>query len=156
VKSIKRVMYLLLAIMTTFFFLPQTGQSQDTSGNANFLLNGSYSGIFSGWLVTNTFPQPFAGTGLFISDGKGHISGHENFNLNGRACDYILKGTYSVARDGTGIDAIQFLNGAPGCLNGSFTQTLAVVAGGDLIVLSNTNFPDVATEHWYRVRKPRQ
>jgi hypothetical protein len=65
------------------------------------LLCGSYSGIFSGYLVTNTGNQPLAGTGFFISDCKGNISGHEVFNLNGNACPYQLKGTYTLEADGT-------------------------------------------------------
>jgi hypothetical protein len=116
------------------------------------VLSGTYSGIFSGYLA-GTPLQPFGGTGLFISDGNGNISGHETFNLNGIACNYDLQGTYQINPDGiTGTDDIRFLNGTPsGCANGEFTQSLAVADGGSLILLSNTNNPDVATEQWHRV-----
>jgi hypothetical protein len=148
-----RITYLLIAIAVSSIFLPQNGESAGGT-NPNSLIRGSYASVFSGWVVTNTFPQPFAGTGLFVSDGTGHISGHESVNFNGKACDYTIKGTYTVSADGTGTDAIKYFNGGPTCTNGSYTQTLSVVAGGDSVVLSNSDFPDVATEHWYRVRKP--
>jgi hypothetical protein len=131
------------------------GQSGAIAGDnaSNRLLRGPYSGIFSGVAVTSTFPRPFAGTGLFVSDGDGNLVGHETVSFNGHACDYQIEGTYTVAADGTGSDAIEFFNGAPGCGTGSYTQSLAVADAGDLILLSNTNSPDVATEHWYRVKE---
>jgi hypothetical protein len=149
------ILYVLCGVALIFVMLPHGGEvfADGPNPNPNRLLSGSYSGIFSGYLVTSTGNQPLAGTGLFISDGKGNLTGHEVFNLNGHACEYQLKGTYAVSADGTGTDDIDFINGGPGCPDGSFTQSLAVVDGGDLILLSNTNFPDVATERWYRVGK---
>jgi hypothetical protein len=146
--------YVLLAIVMIVLSIPQSGASAG-GGNPDSILSGTYASIFSGWSTTNTFPQPFAGTGLFISDGKGNLSGHESVNFNGHACDYQIKGTYTIAADGSGSNAIKYMKGGTGCQNGSYTQKLTVAARGDMILLSNTNFPDVATEHWYRVRKPR-
>jgi hypothetical protein len=69
------------------------GQSGAIGGDnaSNRLLRGPYSGIFSGVAVTSTFPQPFAGTGLFVSDGDGNLVGHETVSFNGHACDTRLK-----------------------------------------------------------------
>jgi hypothetical protein len=146
---------LIFAIVLTFVLLPNGKEisAADAKPNPNRLLSGTYSGIFSGYLVTASVNQPFAGTDLLISDGKGKLTGHETVNFNGHACDYQLKGKYTIAADGTGTDDIAFIKGGPGCPGGSYTQSLAVVDGGDSILLSNTNFPDVATERWYRVRR---
>ncbi len=100
--------------------------------------------------------QPFAGTGVFISDGRGNLHGHETANFDGHACDYRIKGTYTIAADGSGSNAINFFDGGPGCQDGSYTQSFQVVDDGDLVLLSNTNSPDVGTEHWYRARSGRR
>ena len=153
-KSAK-VVYAFFATILAFVSLQLSGKAAADGGSSPLrLLCGSYSGIFSGFLVTTGGNQPLAGTGLFVSDCRGNLSGHETFNLNGNACEYQLKGTYTVAADGTGTNAVDFINGGPGCPSGSFAQSLAVVGGGNLILLSNTNSPDVVTEHWYRVGAP--
>ncbi|HKV56609.1 MAG TPA: hypothetical protein VJN94_18380 [Candidatus Binataceae bacterium] len=151
-KSVKTVCAV-SAIVLAFISL-QHGRATAGGGSPLGLLSGSYSSIFSGYQVTAGSPQVFAGTGRFTSDGHGNLTGHETINFNGNACDYKLKGTYTITADGTGTDAIDFNNGGPGCAGGSYTQSLAIVDGGDQILLSNTNSPDVATEHWYRVGNP--
>jgi hypothetical protein len=100
--------------------------------------------------------QPFAGTGVFISDGRGNLRGHETANFDGHACDYQIKGTYTIEADGSGSNAINFFDGGPGCQDGSYTQSFQVVDDGDLVLLSNTNSPDVGTEHWYRTHSGRR
>ncbi len=146
-----RRVFLQFPVCVMVFALLQYGAAAAGDGGSNRLLRGWYSSIFSGFLITSPSPQPFAGTGLFVSDGKGNLTGHETFNLNGHACRYQIKGAYTVGADGTGSNAIAFTNGGSGCPDGSYTQSLTVVGDGDLILLSNTNSPDVATEHWYRV-----
>ena len=148
-KSYK-IVYASLAIILTTAVLTQTGASASYGGVPLALLSGSYASTFSGYSIVSDALQPFAGTGLFISDGKGNLSGHETINFDGNACNYQIEGTYTVASDDTGTDAINFVNGGAGCPNGSYTQSLVVVEEGDMILLSNTNSPDVATEHWYR------
>lgn len=118
------------------------------------LLSGSYSSLFSGFEVGNPL-QPFSGTGVFISDGKGNLRGHETTNSDGHSCSYRIKGTYTIGADGSGSNAIDFFDGSPGCEGGSYTQSFEVVGDGDLVLLSNTNSPDVATEHWYRAPSER-
>ncbi|HJU10922.1 MAG TPA: hypothetical protein VJ728_08590 [Candidatus Binataceae bacterium] len=132
--------------------LQQNGAPAAEGRSPLALVRGRYSAIFSGYVIANPL-RPFAGTGLFIADGRGHVSGHETTNLNGHACDYQIKGTYTVNNDGTGTNKIDFVNGSSGCQNGNFTQSFSIANGGDLILLSNTNSPVVATEHWYREDK---
>jgi len=142
------IVYTSLAIVLAAVILQQSGAA--ASGSPLSLVSGNYASSFSGYAIASGSLQPFAGTGLFISDGNGNLSGHETVNFDGNACDYQIHGTYTVASDGTGTDAIDFVNGGSGCSGGSYIQSLVVVDAGDMILLSNTNSPDVATEHWYR------
>jgi hypothetical protein len=144
------IAFISLAIVLAVTVLWQSGTATSYSGSPLSLLSGSYASSFSGYSIVSDSLQPFAGTGLFISDGNGNLTGHETVNFNGNACNYQIDGTYAVASDGTGTDAINFVDGGVGCPNGSYTQSLVVVDAGDMILLSNTNSPDVATEHWYR------
>jgi hypothetical protein len=141
-----------LAATGLAFALLQGNGSPTAAGDKSRLriLSGTYSSLFSGYVVGNNPLQPFAGTGLFISDGKGNLRGHETANFDGHDCEYRIKGTYTIAADGSGSNAIDFFDGGPGCQDGSYTQSFEVVDDGDLILLSNTNSPDVGTEHWYR------
>jgi hypothetical protein len=140
-----------LAIALAFVLLQQNGEANAGSGSPLSLISGSYAMIFSGYAVSSSL-QPFSGTGLIISDGQGHLTGHEVFNFNGQACSYQLSGTYTVATDGTGTNDITFFNGTPSgsCPSGSYTESLTVVDGGNRVLLSNTNSPDVGTDNWYR------
>ena len=140
-----------MAIVLAFVLLQQNGEANAQSGSPLSLISGSYADIFSGYVVSSSL-QPFAGTGLIISDGQGHLTGHEMFNLNGQACFYQLSGTYTVATDGTGTNHINFSKGGSGCPSGSYTESLTVADGGNKILLSNTNSPNVGTEYWYRNR----
>ena len=146
-----KIAYASLTMILAATALKQDGASASYSGSPVSLLSGSYASTFSGYSIVSGSLQPFAGTGLFISDGHGNLSGHETVNFNGNACNYQINGTYTVASDGTGTDTINFVNGGTGCPDGSYTQSLVVVEAGDMILLSNTNSPDVATEHWYRI-----
>lgn len=144
------IAYASLVIVLAAITLRQSGAAASYNGSPLLLLRGSYASTFSGYSIVEDALQPFAGTGLFISDGNGNLSGHETTNFNGGVCNYQINGTYTVANDGTGSDAINFVNGGTGCPGGSYTQSLVVADAGDMILLSNTNSPDVATEHWYR------
>lgn len=149
--KLSRLVYTFVAATLAFALLQGNAAPAAAGGGSPLrLLSGTYSSLFSGYVVGSPL-QPFAGTGIFISDGKGNLRGHETSNFDGHVCDYRIKGTYTIAADGAGSNAIDFFDGGPGCSDGSYTQSLAVVDNGDLILLSNTNSPDVATEHWYRV-----
>jgi hypothetical protein len=145
-----RATYLLFAAALAFAVLQQSGNVAAAGpAPALWLINGSYASLFSG-TTTGASPAPFAGTGIFIADGHGKLSGHETINLNGVVCSFKLGGTYTLAADGCGSNAINFFDGGTGCAAGSYTQRLAVADGGNLIVLSNTNPGDVASEQWHR------
>jgi hypothetical protein len=45
-------------------------------------LQGSYAAIFSGKLNIGGELVPFLGTGVFLSDGNGHLTGHETYTLD--------------------------------------------------------------------------
>jgi hypothetical protein len=147
-----RPTYFLFATALVLAVLQQSGNvAAGGPGLALSLLSGSYASLFSG-TTSGGSPVPFAGTGIFISDGHGKLSGHETINLNGTVCSFKLNGTYTLTADGSGTNAINFFDGGPGCAAGSYSQSLAVADGGDLIVLSNTNPGDVASEQWHRTR----
>jgi hypothetical protein len=98
------------------------------------------------------FTLPFTGTGIFVSDGRGNLSGHETINFNGMVCSYKISGRYTLATDSSGTNAINFIGGGPGCDGGSYSQSLSVADGGNLVLLSNTSAGDIATEEWHRTR----
>lgn len=103
-----RIVYTSLAIVLAAIILQQSGTAASYGGSPLSLLSGSYASTFSGYSIVSDSLQPFAGTGLFISDGNGNLRGHETVNFNGNACNYQINGTYTVASDGTGGDAINF------------------------------------------------
>jgi hypothetical protein len=111
-------------------------------------LKGSYAGIFSGRISTSMGPLPFQGTGIFVADGAGKLSGHESYTANGTACTATISGTYAVNADGSGTDSISFSSSDSGCVSGSYTQDLAIGQGGQLVLLSNSNADDI-TEEWH-------
>ncbi len=108
-------------------------------------IKGSYAGIFSGKTSSGL---ELLGTGVFISDGEGGLTGHETFTVDATVCDATIKGTYTVNPDGTGADSIDFTTTTPGCTSGSYTQSLAVGGSGELVLLSNTN-GDRINEEWH-------
>jgi len=109
-------------------------------------------------LLINNTQVLFAGTGIFIADGRGNLTGSETFNVGGQICDDVtISGTYTVNPDGTGSDAITFSSATPGC-SGTYQQSLVISDAGRVIRLSNTspNEPPVV-EEWraQSVRHPR-
>ncbi len=111
-------------------------------------LKGTYAGIFSGKANTGSRLIPLLGTGIFIADGAGNLSGHETYTFGTTACEAAIKGTYSINPDGTGTDSVTFTPATSGCIGGSYTQSLAIGSSGDLVLLSNTN-GDQINEEWH-------
>ncbi|MGO9060942.1 MAG: hypothetical protein ACLQU2_26700 [Candidatus Binataceae bacterium] len=121
------------------------------AGAAGFSLasmKGSYAGIFSGNINTGTQLLPILGTGIFVSDGSGNLTGHETYTVVNTPCEATIKGTYTVGPDGSGTDSIKFTTSTPGCTGGSYTQGLAIAQAGQLVLLSNTN-GDQINEEWH-------
>jgi hypothetical protein len=125
-----------------------SGKAAAQKGFALSSLNGSYASSFSGNANTGTKLVPLLGTGVFVSDGAGNLSGHETFTINTTPCQATIKGTYTVNPDGTGTDSIAFTATTPGCTRGSYTQSLAIAESGSLVLLSNTN-GDQINEQWH-------
>jgi hypothetical protein len=111
-------------------------------------LKGSYAGIFSGNINTGTQFLPVLGTGVFVSDGAGNLTGHETYTVVSTPCEATIEGTYTVGPDGTGTDSIKFMTSSPGCTGGNYTQGLAIAQSGQLVLLSNTN-GDQINEEWH-------
>lgn len=108
-------------------------------------IKGSYAGIFSGKTSSGI---KLLGTGVFVSDGEGGLTGHETLTIGTAVCEATIKGTYTVNPDGSGKDSIHFTATAPGCSGGSYTQSLVIGGSGELILLSNTN-GDQLNEEWH-------
>src|SRR2546430_9590046 len=86
-----------------------------SSGFSVASINGTYASLFSGHFLINNTQVLFAGTGLFIADGRGNLTGSETFNVGGQICDdVIITGTYTGNPNGTGSDAITFSSATPG------------------------------------------
>jgi hypothetical protein len=126
------------------------GNAAARAGFSLTSLKGSYAGIFSGQVDTGTGLVPIVGSGIFVSDGHGNLSGHENYTVATSTCEAEISGTYTINPDGSGTDAITFTVSAtssPDCTSGDYTQDLAIAEQGKLILLTNTN-GDAINEEW--------
>jgi hypothetical protein len=123
------------------------GQAGAHPGFSLASVKGSYAGIFTGNINTGTQFLPILGTGVFISDGAGNLTGHETYTVVSTPCEATIEGTYTVGPDGTGADSVKFMTSTPGCTGGSYTQSLAIAQSGKLVLLSNTNV-DQINEEW--------
>jgi hypothetical protein len=148
-----RITYAIIATATIFALLQHRGAvAAPNPASPLWLIKGSYASLFSGTTIGGSSPLPFTGTGIFVSDGRGNLSGHETINFNGMVCSYKISGRYTLATDSSGTNAINFIGGGPGCDGGSYSQSLSVADGGNLVLLSNTSAGDIATEEWHRTR----
>ncbi len=124
------------------------GDAAPRQGFSVAALHGAYAGRFSGDVDTGKGWVPILGTGVFIADGAGHLSGRETYMVGTQVCTATIAGTYAVAADGTGSDAVTF-KAEPGCQSGSYTQSLAIGRHGDLVLLVNTNAGNRIEEEWH-------
>jgi hypothetical protein len=120
-------------------------------GSPRNRLKGSYAGIFSGQINSSDGLLPITGTGIFVADGRGNLSGHETYTVDTTPCDAEIVGTYTINPDGSGTDSITFSTSSTGCTGGSYTQALAIAQHGELALLSNTN-GDQINEEWHLQR----
>ncbi len=128
--------------------------NSDTAPQPNFsqaTLHGGYASRFSGEVDTGKAWVPILGTGVFIADGSGHLSGRETYLVGTQVCTAAITGTYMVESDGTGSDAITY-KAESGCEGGSYTQSLAISRHGDLVLLVNTNAGNRIEEEWHSQR----
>jgi|SRR5579875_883892 len=111
-------------------------------------LKGAYAGEFSGEIKTASGYTPFDGTGVFIADGNGHLSGHETYTSDGRVCDATIAGTYQIAADGTGTVSLAYTGITAGCGSGTYTQSLVLGGSGQVAYLANTDGNQIS-EQWH-------
>jgi hypothetical protein len=114
---------------------------------------GSYASIFSGKINTGSGLISILGTGIFVADGKGSLSGHETYTVDTTPCEATIAGTYTVDSDGSGTDAVTFTTSSPGCTSGSYTQSFAIGERGEVVLLSNTNGDQINEEFHLQTRR---
>lgn len=114
-------------------------------------LRGSYAGIFSGEANTASGLLPILGTGVFVADGHGNLTGHETYTVVTTPCEATISGTYTINPDGSGTDSIAFTTSTLGCTSGTYTQSIAVAQRDEMVLLSNTN-GDRINEEWHLQR----
>ncbi len=145
----------LTVVLVAFAAIPALAASNsDAAPQQSFsvaTLRGGYAGRFSGEVDTGKAWVPILGTGVFIADGGGHLSGRETYMVGTQVCTATITGTYAVESDGTGSDAITY-KAEPGCEGGSYTQSLAIASHGDLVLLVNTNAGNRIEEEWHSQR----
>ncbi len=139
------------ALGALFISLAVNGNAATRSGFSSASLKGSYAGKFSGNIDAGGDLLPFHGIGIFVSDGKGNLSGHETYTVDTTPCEASISGTYTINADGSGTNAVTFTTSSPGCTSGSYTQGLAIAQRGKEILLSNTN-GDQVSEEWHLQR----
>lgn len=140
------VVSILIAIAVTFTARSSAKDNQTAFSLAS--LKGSYAGLFSGLISTPAGLVAILGTGVFVADGAGKFSGHESYTVDGKACTATVSGTYTVNPDGTGTSQTSFTTSTPGCVSGTYTQSLVIAQKGRLVLLSNSN-ADRITEEWH-------
>jgi hypothetical protein len=124
------------------------GQAAAQASFSAASMKGSYGGIFSGNINTGTQLLRILGTGVFVADGAGNLSGHETYTVVTTPCEATIAGTYTVAADGSGTDSVKFTTSTPGCTSGTYTQGFVIAQSGQLVYLSNTN-GDQINEQWH-------
>jgi hypothetical protein len=127
------------------------GGSSGIAGAAGFSqasMKGSFAGTFSGNIYTGSQHLPILGTGIYIADGAGNLTGHETYTVASTPCEATIKGTYTIEADGSGTDTVTFTTSSPGCTSGTYKQSLAIARSGQLVLLSNTTGGQIK-EEWH-------
>ena len=114
-----------------------------TAGAKGFALasiKGSYGFSFSVAVPGPTSVDFIGGTGVYMADGAGHLSGSESYNStlgSGHSCINVqISGTYAVNSDGTGTDTITLSSSDPSC-SGSFSQAIVIAENGKVVKATN-------------------
>ncbi len=141
----------LVALVATPAIAATNGNPAPQQSFSVATLHGGYASRFSGEIAIGKAWVPILGAGVFIADGSGHLSGRETFMIGTQVCTATITGTYAVAADGTGSDAVTY-KGESGCQGGSYTQSLAIGHHGDLVLLVNTDAGDRIEEEWHSQR----
>lgn len=116
------------------------------TGFSNSSLKGNYGLSFSASVLPTGH---IAGTGVFMADGKGNITGVETVNVDGSVCSATLTGTYTINSDGTGTDTLEFTPTTEGCAAATFQQSLVLVDSGNVVKVSTDSSTEVTIfEEW--------
>ena len=76
-------------------------------GCTNASLNGAYGYSQSGFFYSQNGLGVFGGTGRFVADGNGALTGADTLSIDGSAVRRKYTGTYSIASDCTGSIVLQ-------------------------------------------------
>jgi hypothetical protein len=134
-----------LTLLLAGFFLWTGCNSSGSSASAQTgfslaSIKGSYGFSFSVAVPGTNTVDFIGGTGVYHSDGAGHLSGTESYNSTnngGHSCTNVaISGTYAVNPDGTGTDTLNLSSSDPEC-TGSFDQSLVIADGGKIVKATN-------------------
>ena len=135
------------AAVSVALFLSYGGSAPAQPMFSDASINGAYASLFSGSTGGNN-PEALSGVGIFVADGAGDLRGHETYTINGTICNAKISGVYVVGANGSGSDSVKFITKDPGCSSGTYTQSLVVAGGGQLVLLNNTKGGQI-TEEWH-------
>jgi hypothetical protein len=115
---------------------PSSMNGTSSNGCSNKTVSGSYGAQLAG----SAGDQSFAEVGIFITDGKGNVTGHDMINLGGKTIARDpLTGTYQVNPDCTATVELDLPDKTTATFFG------VVVLGGNEVELNNTNPGNVVT-----------
>ncbi len=119
---------------------------------SNASIHGSYSITYVVALPNPAGPTQFlSGTGVYLADAAGHLTGEETTNTNGQVCSGKLAGTYAVNPNGTGAVSTIFTATTPGCSDISLQQSMVILDSGRIVHVADM-MPNEVTifEEWQK------
>jgi len=134
-----------LTVVAVLFWAAAIGSAQAVtcpSGNNKSAIgrvSGPYNFNYAGTIAQHAGNEPVAGTGSFVADGKGNITGG-TFNMNCEGFEFkdtVAGGCYSINQDGTGFISLVFSGPVP-CFFGSNS------AGVDLDIIVNSTGSEIS------------
>jgi hypothetical protein len=108
---------------------PSSMNGTSSNGCSNKTVSGSYGAQLAG----TSGDQSFAEVGIFITDGKGNVTGQDIINLGGKTIPRDLTGTYHVDPDCTATVELNLPGGSTAHFFG------VIVLGGNEVDLNNTD-----------------
>ena len=115
---------------------PSSMNGTSSNGCSNKTVSGSYGAQLAGSAGTHSFAE----IGVFTTDGKGNITGHDIIDLDGATTTRDpLTGTYQVYPDCTATVELDLPDKTTATFFG------VVVLGGNEVELNNTNPGNVVT-----------
>ncbi len=78
------------------------------------------------------------GVGILSADGKGHVKGSGTLRSRGVTCRGTYSGNYTLANDGTGSLATNFVTSTPGCFTSVVDLAIALFGSGNGVEVANS------------------